>query len=261
MGQKSSVPLQELLYTALCDLGLSEQEIDLYVLSLTTGPSAIAPIAERVGVSRPNVYKIIASLEQKGLTDFSTRTKKYARSFSVAPPSRVLELLREHNDTRRKTERSLVAELPNLLSTYLQGEGVPRVSMYRGHEEYRKAFRMVTEESDAPILFCGSITDFVSSAGSEFRTLTRERVRKNIPVHALLLPGPDTTALERRGEEELRTVRVLKTTQPFTSSFQLFAHKILIWQPVAPVAIVLEDQYITDMFRSLFHTLWEQAES
>ncbi len=251
---------KDILYSVLCDIGLSTQEIDLYMYSLSVGPVSIVHVAEGIGVSRPNVYKLIASLERNGLTDFSTRTKKYGRLFSVVPPSRILELLRERNIERKAMEHAFVKQLPHLQQAYTQGEQAPRVGIYRGREEYRKVFRMVTEESDAPVLFCGSITDFISTAGSDFRALIRERTKKQLSVHALFLPGPDATALKKRGAEELREVRVLINTVQFRSSFQLFAHKVLFWQPVAPAAVVIEDQLITDMMRALFQTLWDQAQ-
>jgi hypothetical protein len=41
------------------------------------------------------------------------------------------------------------------------------------------------------------------------------------------------------------------------TSFQLFANKVIIWQPKAPVAILIEDQYVIAMLKSIFDKLWE----
>ena len=57
----------------------------------------------------------------------------------------------------------------------------------------------------------------------------------------------------------MRETRVLKTAQPFVTLFQLYANKALIWQPKAPLAILIEDEYIVQMLRSVFDVLWKQS--
>jgi hypothetical protein len=42
-----------------------------------------------------------------------------------------------------------------------------------------------------------------------------------------------------------------------TTAFQLFGKKMILWQPEAPLAILIEDEYLISMFRTIFYSLWE----
>ncbi len=63
------------LYTSLKELGLSDLEADLYVISLKLGPAQLSEVAKHLGISRPNVYKLIKSLEKNNLVKFSQKEK------------------------------------------------------------------------------------------------------------------------------------------------------------------------------------------
>ena len=93
MAQNSPLEVQKNLYISLAELGLHESESNLYITSLTLGPSTIASLAEHLVIPRPNVYKAIAGLEKHGLAKYSER-KRYTRTFVVEPPTVVLEKLR-----------------------------------------------------------------------------------------------------------------------------------------------------------------------
>ena len=41
--------------------------------------------------------------------------------------------------------------------------------------------------------------------------------------------------------------------------FQIFANKVIFWQPLAPLAIVIEDKYLVEMMESILDNLWERA--
>lgn len=59
------------LLAPLHELGLREQEIDLYLHTALLGPSTVIVHADQLGLSAPNVYKMIARLEVAGLNAFS----------------------------------------------------------------------------------------------------------------------------------------------------------------------------------------------
>jgi hypothetical protein len=59
----------------------------------------------------------------------------------------------------------------------------------------------------------------------------------------------------------MRETRILQGGAPFATSFQLFANKVLIWQPKAPLAVLIEDEYIVQMLRSIFYLLWGKSKA
>lgn len=249
--------IKEVLYKSLKELGLSGQEVNLYTLSLSLGPVSIATLAEALHISRPNVYKLINGLEQVGLASFSQK-KSYAKTFMVEPPSVVVDLVRQKKEHLNRMDREMVTAMPDLLALYRQGELPTSIQMFEGKEMFRKTLEMIKEQAKGQIEMFGSFQDLVGFITWDTQQdFVSYRIKNNIKVKALLLSSKDTEELIKNDAKQLRETRILKTTQPFLSSFQLFANKVVIWQPKAPLAILISDEYIVQMLRSIFNSLWE----
>lgn len=59
----------------------------------------------------------------------------------------------------------------------------------------------------------------------------------------------------------MRTTRFFHGKIPFVTGFMLYANKVIIWQPKAPLAVLIEDEYIVEMLRSIFETLWSGSKT
>ena len=251
--------LNQNLYTSLKQLGLNDQEANLYMLSLKYGPSPIASLAGYLGISRPNVYKLIKGLEEKGLAKFSTR-EKHARNFIVEPPTVVLQKMREMQENLSLLNKDLTLDLPELLAGYHQGESDTKIKIYKGREQYVKLFDKSIEEESKEILFCGSSKDFIDFVSWETElSWIKRRVKKNISIKVLTFASDTASELTKDDTEEKRETRIIKNMDRFESSFMIFANKVVIWQPKAPLALLIEDQFITKMMKSVFEAEWKNA--
>lgn len=247
------------VYSSLKELGLTELEINLYTVSLTLGPSPINKIAESMHVSRPNVYKIIQGLQSHGLVKPSDKAK-YSRTFMVEPPTIILEKLRQKKNEISVLDNEFISELPNLLATYHQGETATKIKILRGKEQYLKIFEQSLEEAKGEIQYLGSADDFINfiSWESELAWM-KKRIKKDILIKILVLPTETSKKLKEKDREEKRETRFLKDVEQFYSSFQIFANKVIIFQPKAPLAVLIEDEYIVSMLKSIFEKLWTDS--
>jgi sugar-specific transcriptional regulator TrmB len=247
------------IYDALRELGLSESEIKLYTVSLLLGPSPIANLANHIGISRPNLYKVILGLEKRGLAKFSER-KKYTRDFIVESPTVVLEKLRQKRESFDNLDHKVTATMPSLLALYRQGATSTKIKVLEGEEQFVKLFYQILDEAGDQIETFGSFGDFASSFSFErIKDWTKKRAAKGIRVRVLALPGKEAEQLNHRNKEELREARILRGMNPFTTSFSLFANKAVIWQPKTPLAVLIEDEYIVQMLRSMFYALYDRS--
>lgn len=252
--------IKKSLHSSLQELGLGEAESMLYMTSLALGPTTIADLATHLGMARPNVYKVIEQLEKHGLAKFSDRPR-YTRMFMVETPTKLLELVRQKRDRMAGLDHALVAVMPDLLAAFHQGETSTNIRIIQGKEQYLKIFHTMLDEAKDEIRFFGSAADFI-----QFVTWTgekiwiQERVKRGIKIQSLVLPSEDAKRLRMNDPQELRVTKVLSGASPFVTSFQLYANKVVIWQPKAPLAILIEDQFITQMLQSMFSLLWSQSE-
>lgn len=257
MKQPSEVT--QLLYTPLRELGCSDQEIEVYTTSLILGPSPIQGLAARLNIARPNVYKIIRTLEEKGLAHFSAK-KKYARNFLVVSPTVVLERFRAKEQEIARGTQSLSMALPDILSLYRQGDMPSKVKVLEGGDQFLRLFWSVLEEGRSPIRFMGSAGEFINFISwNEEKKWIGERVRRNLFIHVLLLPDEDAQTLRSLDEKEMRETRFMESILPFAPGIMLFGNKVTLWQPKAPSVILIEDEFIVEMFRNIFDRLWNEA--
>jgi len=241
----------------LKELRMTESESNLYATSLILGPVSIASLAEHLNIPRPNVYKIIASLEKCGLAKFSER-KRYARTFIVESPTVLLEKLRQKREATANIDQMLVGAMPDLLALFHQGETPTKIKVLEGKYQFQKTFDLVLEEAKGEARFFGSFQDYVDYVSwDNALDWTEKRKKRGIWIKALILPDETTKKVKELDKEYLRETRILKDMTPFVTSFQLFANKVIIWQPKAPVAILIEDQYVIAMLKSIFDKLWE----
>ena len=256
---KTPSELTKTLYTPLQELGCTKQEINVYTTSLILGPAPIQDIAARLSIARPNVYKVIRSLEEKGLARFSEK-KKYARNFLVVSPAAVLERLRAKEQEVAAGTRDLSLALPDIMQLYQQGDMPAKVKVLEGGDQFLRVFWSILEEGKSPLRFMGSADEFINFISwNEEKKWIKERVRRNLFINVLLLPGEDATTLRSRDESEMRETRFLEDITPFVTGILLFGNKATLWQPQAPSVVLIEDEFIVQMFRSIFDRLWEES--
>lgn len=252
--------LKQQLYTALCELGLTEQQRNLYLTSLHQGPMPVVLLAKTLRISRPNVYKLISGLEEHGLARFS-KQRKYARMFMVEPPTTLVKCLRKKKEAVQLLTQNVTGLLPDLYSLYQQGANQTKIRVLRTEQEYSEAVQDMLLEVDDEIYFFGSFDDFVRTVTPEgFARFTALRLERNIVSKTLILPTRHETSLWRTRLVEKRELRILKQAARFLGSFQLTRHKIILWQPLTPLAILIEDDAFAQMLQSMFDVLWETGE-
>ncbi|MBP9762087.1 hypothetical protein KBD34_00545 [Patescibacteria group bacterium] len=249
---------QKLVQHSLEELGLTQHETELYLLSLRLGPAPATKLAAELKITRPNIYKVIAGLEKHGLAAFSQK-KGINKNFMVESPTKIVERLREKKQTIQTFDVEMMETMPDLLALYQQGELPTSIRIFEGADQFQKLFFQTLDEAGKEFQFFGSADDFIQHVSREKHANWMEiRKRRGIRVKALFLPHKTAQAIEA-DNDPLRETRFLKDFPTFITSFFLFANKIILWQPKAPLAVLIEDQYIVAMLRAMFFGLWQAS--
>lgn len=247
------------MYAALQELTLTENEQRLYVLSLKQGPTSITKLAELLGLPRPNLYKIIDGLAAKGLVDPEARTR-YTKNFSVQPPQVISELLKTKRTEQASVDRAFIDQLPSYMSQFRQGDTPLKVKTLIGQKAFIDLYTQMYEEESEVVRFCGSIQNFVKTFGrSLFETSSRMRQSRKVRGMALLLPSDREHFAASDHRSVQREVRYLDGYKSFAPMFHIFSNKLVMWQPTVPMAVLIEDENLVSMMKSLFEGMWERA--
>lgn len=246
--------LHQLLEIPLRELGVGEQERNLYILSLSLGPTPISKLAALLGVNRPNMYKLIVKLEERGFAKFSGR--RYRKTFVVESPETVRQKLRAHQESLQQIDQKLTRMLPDLLALFQQGELPTSIRIYGLNEAWLQAFSEIAETTKEEFLYFGNVERFSQQITVQ-EQWKRERIARGIRARVLMFPGSLADELRATDQKDLRTTRSIKGGKMFLPSFQIVGKRTILRQPEAKLAILIDDEYLTEMFRSIFEMLWE----
>ncbi|MEX1111999.1 MAG: helix-turn-helix domain-containing protein [Candidatus Andersenbacteria bacterium] len=249
---------QNELETALAELGLSPTEQQVYMTSLKSGPLPITALAQQVSLERPYLYTLIASLREKGLV--SPSHERYGRSFSVAPPTVVVDLLREKQAAVAALQKNLAAEMPRYLAAY-KGQGATQIFLYEGKERFFELYTRIFAEKPKETLYFGDLDHFIRVVEeSDTESWIQKRIRRKIVMKFLPIESKRVQEFPT-DPSQYRVTRVIPrdlcSTLPAT--FQVFGSYVIFWQPHTPAAVVIQDPYIAEMHTKIFNLLWQQG--
>lgn len=257
MAQQKHVPVADDLDKALIELGLEAQEREVYLGSLTSGPVSVGVLAKHLRMHRTYLYPIIERLRAKGFAPMLG--KRYQRTFVVEAPSVVLNMLRKKRTELDTLTSKVALEMPKYLANYHQGGNRARVLFYEGQEKFQELVDRVLEEESKESIYLGEAEQFLTVMGNKSQEFIRNRTERGVRIRALMEDTPLAHTIPT-DPAVLRESRILPIHQGLLPcSFHLFGRNVIFWQSHAPLAIVIEDDYIAGLMRGMFEMLWQQG--
>jgi sugar-specific transcriptional regulator TrmB len=117
-------------------LGLTEDEVKIYLALNQSGPATILELSRRTGINRTKIYRTIEVMQQKGLAEeIIDEHKKYIKAIEADN----LELLIKEEESKAKYLREIYPSVSNLLITHRSAsQPGTKVLFYRGKEGVRQ---------------------------------------------------------------------------------------------------------------------------
>lgn len=248
----------EELVKLLEELGIAGNEASVYLACLELGPTSITRIARKAEVERATVYAILERLKDRGLVGIEV--KDYDRRVQVEAPDKLLVLAKQKKRSIEAREHQFKEILPDLLATVNQRGKQPKVRFYEGKEQFMQVFDQILDEAKGEMYYFGQVDLFVQLVSWEFeKQWIKRRMRKKIFIYLFVNKCELGERYKKYDAQELRETRFLPENMQFEASFLLWGNKIVLWNPVVPLAIAIEDEIIVKMFREMFFRLWKVA--
>jgi len=241
----------------LQDIGLSKEEVDIYLAGLELGESSVQNIAKKADIKRPTAYLIIDDLIKKGLFYQTFKGKK--RLFGAQNP-KDLEV-----ELKRKAHE-LTKIMPELNSIYNTLEFKPKIRFYEGLTGTLTVYNDIldlTPENGEILSFAG-IKNFYDSFPKDFATdyFTR-RIKKNIRPKIIAIDSPESRDWVKNAEEEMREILIVPENQiNFSGDIEIYGDKVaLISYKENFMTIVIESKEIANMQRLMFNLIWNNLKN
>lgn len=262
-----------MLKNKLADLGLSDNEIKIYLYLLEHGNSTIRELMSKTGLSvtRQTIYNLINQLADKGLVTFNHRSK--TRYIETTPPNS----LRSYIDKRQQEldqHKNQITALINELELHKDSKRKDRavIEIFEGEEVFSALIKYVYDIKDHTSIKTVYLPDEDKDVIWGERTVSsfrKKRTAKNITVTGLHAIDPKNISAKMRdriknSDKDIDGVqnRFLPRTEfPFDVEIGIFNEYIAILNMSSKPLhlVVIKDKSIRRTIESLFLGTWENA--
>jgi len=250
----------------LKNLGLSENEVKVYLYLLTHGESIASVIAKRLEMKRATVYPTLESLESKEL--ISGFDKNGVMHFDAVEPDDIVYLCEQRVSQMQRLKQK--AEGLHKEFSKLRDQGkMPKLEI-RGKIKYYEGIDAVTdlieetlEEKENEQLCFGLNTFHTELSGNDWQDYTKKRVAKGMNVKSIQPDKEEAVEYQGRDKDELRETRLVpKNEFPGETEINIIGDMVAMFtmRGQSPMGMKMYNKDLAQALRSLFRLAWERSE-
>ena len=244
----------------LIQAGLTKDQASIYNILIRSGLITAGAISKKTALKRGLAYKVIGQLISLGLVE-KKEEKGVVALFRATHPSNLESLIEKKKAEIRNAEASLTSTIPALISDFNLNSGKPNVQFFEGMEGIMK----VADDSLSSTTEIYSFIDneAVMKNAPEINTEYVKR-RRNEKIHKKMIAVDGAFIRDRvHGfDPETTEVRVIAKNFGFSTVMQIYDGKVsyATFESARRVGVIIEDQEIYKMHKTIFEYVWERAE-
>lgn len=232
-------------------IGLTKNEIEVYVTLLRTGSSPVAAIAGHSKLYRPYVYDTLKKLEEKGLVNSVMRQGK--RYFQAVHPDKLIEYLKEK-------ERALESVLPALIDLTKIPKEETNVELYKGKEVVRiiqrDVLNILKETREESLVIGVDEKKFITVDPITMQQFFSQIKKYNLKEKVLVREGDNYLPAHKESTE----YRFLPKGYFTPTSTFIYGSKVAIIIFGEPLyGIIINSKLLAKAYRKQFYLLWKIA--
>jgi len=235
----------------LKEYGLSDNEIKVYLASLSLGTSRVNGIAKKAGLLRTTTYEVLKYLIERGLASYTIKSR--IKCFEAANPNKLVRILEE----KKERVKSILPELESLKQSVTEK---PTIELYEGKEGLKTILDDIIKTKPKEMLQLGSAKIF-ETLNFYFPQWIKRRIKARIHAKILQEKTPAIEELRKNDKKELREIKFLPKGFKINTHTQIYGNKmaILTLNKEELVGIIIENKDIVETQKSLFWELWKIA--
>ncbi len=236
-------------------LDVTEQELAIYTALLKNDNASMRHIAALTGINRGTAYELLKQLVVKGL--LSTKRVGQRDYYTAESPEKILTLLQDKRKDLWHAQQKAKDIVPLMLADTVQPTGRPLVRYYEDDEGVVTILKDVLQTCrvlEHPEYAAYSSKPLRQYLYRKFPGFTEKRVQEGISVKVIAIGdgGEDAPQAERKW---------LKDTDDGTSYMIVYGNKVAhisISEDLTPYGVVIEDDGVATMQRTLFMNIWHK---
>ncbi|MBI2129322.1 hypothetical protein HYU07_03710 [Candidatus Woesearchaeota archaeon] len=241
----------------LKEIGLTENEVKVYIACLELGSSLASKIAEKSGIYRTIIYDILNSLIEKGLVSYLIKeNRKYFQATSPESLNKYLEEKERILLDQKETIKLIIEQLKKIEAPKKEPYSI---EVFGGKEGFKTLLEDILKEG-RDYKMIGYEALGAKLLKYYFIHWQKRRIKQKIKRHIV-------AKKKRRSEiekyKQLTEARFLPDDYEIPTSVLIYGHKSILFLPLEEdfVAIKIDSEKITKSFETYFEILWKIAKS
>jgi sugar-specific transcriptional regulator TrmB len=241
--------------------GLTKAEAQIYTILVKNSPCPPPKLADMASESRTNTYKLLDSLEEKGLVSRDETQKKLR--YWANNPSNLLDVLKKQRAEVDAAEKRFQDTLPTMIDEYFKYSEQPAIRYFHGHDGIKEIYQDQLKTGE-PTTFIHSPELSQSFGLTEMHHIRNEFPRRGIRRHVFyadaepaVKPGEDTVSIAESDEIMLTDRTWLKDRDlKAPVEWTVYANKLSIISLGSEfIGMIIESPQITASFREILDLL------
>jgi HTH-type transcriptional regulator, sugar sensing transcriptional regulator len=236
-------------------IGLTGNEIKVYLALLELGQSTAGPITKAAGMHTSRVYESLLRLIEKGLVSFVIIANR--KHFSAADPNSLQSYL-------DKQKEELQGILPELHRLKLEKAREQSAEVYEGYRGVKTVYDNIIEElsgagGDEILVLGARAADESVIARTYFKQYTARRIKKKIRMRMIFNDDARETG-KFYADLPFTKVRYMKKGIITPATVDIYRNKVgTLLLSKKPVVFLITSKDVADSYRNYFNAMWEIA--
>ncbi len=240
----------------LKEIGLTDNEIKVYLAMLEEDESLASAIAEKTKINRSLMYTILNNLMEKGMVSYVIKeNRKY---FRATDPEKILNVLKEKEDIIKRQEEEIKKIIPDLRKLKVPRKEEVKVEIYRGKEGNKTLLDDILRVGEDYLCLGYS---GISSGVIPYYHVHWHKKRIKMGIKRKIISKE-----QMRGHKTIKygltQARYVPDALNIPISTMIYGNKVWIMLPVGKgdqISILIESVRIANSYRNYFDLLWKIA--
>ena len=233
----------------LKELGLTDNEVRIYLLLLKKGMMNPAEISQKLGLHRGYVYDALERMQEKEIVN--TISKDNKKQFQATSPQNLAELLKLRLENFQKI-------IPSLIEIKESQKEEIKVELYKGNRVYRTLIKDVLSsiKNNSEVLLIGIDEGLLIN---EIEPIYLEQYLNSIKSRNVKERIIIKTGAKKLKNKNLQ-YRTIEEKYIGNTAQIIYSSKVAIFITGMPhYLILIDNKKVADTYRANFEALWKMA--